>query len=221
MEKLREVYAAADYATGFLDAALRKAAIDINANVTPATVAMMKRVPVEFSAQTPPPENAPYMTASESLFNEKPREPRPTPKPATTTAMMPPNTINAAALELSTNSPPQTEMESPAGITPSASGASEEIQLDVENMDLDFMQGHDEFDWNAVTGADFDVDQWLQFPPEGVANQDEMMAGVLGRPDEAPTMSAEQALNWAMNAEVDANAMQTDTHGQGEIPTQA
>ncbi|KAH6892084.1 fungal-specific transcription factor domain-containing protein [Thelonectria olida] len=221
MEKLREVYAAADYATGFLDAALRKAAIDINANVTPATVAMMKRVPVEFSAQTPPPENAPYMTASESLFNEKPREPRPTPKPATTTAMMPPNTINAAALELSTNSPPQTEMESPAGITPSASGASEEIQLDVENMDLDFMQGHDEFDWNAVTGADFDVDQWLQFPPEGVANQDEMMAGVLGRPDEAPTMSAEQALNWAMNAEVDANAMQTDTHGQGEIPTRA
>ncbi|EQL00620.1 Cutinase transcription factor 1 beta [Ophiocordyceps sinensis CO18] len=28
--------------------------------------------------------------------------------------------------------------------------------------------GHDEFDWNAVAGTDFDVDQWLQFPPEGV-----------------------------------------------------
>ncbi|KAI5461239.1 fungal-specific transcription factor domain-containing protein [Mariannaea sp. PMI_226] len=221
MEKLREVYAAADYATGFLDAALRKAAIDINANVTPATVAMMKRVPVDFSAQTPPPENAPYMTASESLFNEKPRE-RPQQKSAASTAMMPPNTVNAAALELSTNSPPQTEMESPSGITPSASGASEEIQLDVENMDLDFMQGHDEFDWNAVTGADFDVDQWLQFPPEGVVNQDDnLIAGVLGRGDQPPTMSAEQALNWAINAEVDANAMQTDALGQGEIPTRA
>ncbi|KAH7166098.1 fungal-specific transcription factor domain-containing protein [Dactylonectria macrodidyma] len=213
MEKLREVYAAADYATGFLDAALRKAAIDINANIAPSTIAMMKRVPVEFSAQTPPPENAPYMTASESLFNERPRkEPRATPTP-TQTRMMPPNTINAAALELSTNSPPQTELESPAaGITPSASGASEEIQLDVEHMDLDFMQGHDEFDWNAVTGADFDVDQWLQFPPEGVANQDEnLIAGVLGRGvDEPPTMSAEQALNWAMSAEVDPNAMTTE-----------
>ncbi|KAH8733446.1 fungal-specific transcription factor domain-containing protein [Ilyonectria robusta] len=210
MEKLREVYAAADYATGFLDAALRKAAIDINANIAPSTIAMMKRVPVEFSAQTPPPENAPYMTASESLFNERPKkEPQPTPTP-TPTRMMPPNTVNAAALELSTNSPPQTELESPgAGITPSASGASEEIQLDVEQMDLDFMQGHDEFDWNAVAGTDFDVDQWLQFPPEGVANQDEnLIAGVLGRGvDEPPTMSAEQALNWAMSAEVDPNAM--------------
>lgn len=215
MEKLREVYAAADYATGFLDAALRKAAIDINANIAPSTIAMMKRVPVEFSAQTPPPENAPYMTASESLFNERPKkEPQPTPTP-TPTRMMPPNTVNAAVLELSTNSPPQTELESPAaGITPSASGASEEIQLDVEQMDLDFMQGHDEFDWNAVAGTDFDVDQWLQFPPEGVANQDEnLIAGVLGRGvDEPPTMSAEQALNWAMSAEVDPNAMT-------EIPT--
>ncbi|KPM41340.1 Cutinase transcription factor 1 beta [Neonectria ditissima] len=215
MEKLREVYAAADYATGFLDAALRKAAIDINANIAPSTMAMMKRVPVEFSAQTPPPENAPYMTASETLFNERPKE-RPTPTPMPT-RMMPPNTINGAALELSTNSPPQTELESPAGITPSASGASEEIQLDVEHMDLDFMQGHDEFDWNAVAGTDFDVDQWLQFPPEGVANQDEnLIAGVLGRGrDEPPTMSAEQALNWAMNADVDVNGL------TGSVPTQA
>ncbi|CAM1508336.1 Fc.00g051840.m01.CDS01 [Cosmosporella sp. VM-42] len=209
MEKLREVYAAADYATGFLDAALRKAAIDINANVGPSTLAMMKRVPVEFSAQTPPPENAPYMTASESLFNEKPRDRKPAVSTTTTNnTMMPPNTVNAAALELSTNSPPQTEMESDAaGLTPSASGASEEIQLDVENMDLDFMQGHDEFDWNAVAGTDFDVDQWLQFPPEGVANtEDTLMAGVLGRGPDEPIMSAEQALNWAINTEADGTA---------------
>ncbi|KAM0223530.1 hypothetical protein ACHAQD_003169 [Fusarium lateritium] len=201
MEKLREVYAAADYATGFLDAALRKAAIDINSSVAPSTLAMMKRVPIEFSAQTPPPENAPYMTASESLFNERPKEPQPVAAPT----MMPPNTVNAAVLEMPTHSPPQTEMDSPAtGLTPSVSAGSEEIQLEVDNMDLDFMQGHDEFDWNAVAGTDFDVDQWLQFPPEGVNNQDDnLIAGVLGVDE--PTMSAEQALTWAINAEADAS----------------
>jgi hypothetical protein len=29
------------------------------------------------------------------------------------------------------------------------------------------MQGHDEFDWNAVAGTELDVDQWLQFPDAG------------------------------------------------------
>lgn len=165
MEKLREVYAAADYATGFLDAALRKAAIDVHSSVTPSTLAMMKRVPVEFSAQTPPPENVPYMTASESLFNEKP--------PAQVLkAMAPPNTISAADLDLSVtgaNSPPHTDFGS--GMTPSASGGSDEANAEPEPMelDLDFMQGHDEFDWNAVAGTDFDVDQWLQFPQDGAA----------------------------------------------------
>ncbi|KAJ4010307.1 Cutinase transcription factor 1 beta [Fusarium irregulare] len=210
MEKLREVYAAADYATGFLDAALRKAAIDINSSVAPSTLAMMKRVPIEFSAQTPPPENAPYMTASESLFNERPKEPQPAPAAPT---MMPPNTVNAAALEMPTHSPPTTEMDSPnAGLTPSVSAGSEELQLDVGQMDLDFMQGHDEFDWNAVAGTDFDVDQWLQFPPEGVNNKDDnLIAGVLGV--EEPTMTAEQALTWAINAEADAASRQPENHG--------
>jgi hypothetical protein len=96
-------------------------------------------------------------------------------------------------------------MDSPAtGLTPSVSAGSDEIQLEVGNMDLDFMQGHDEFDWNAVAGTDFDVDQWLQFPPEGVNNQDDnLIAGVLGVDE--PTMSAEQALTWAINAEADAS----------------
>jgi hypothetical protein len=161
MEKLREIYAAADYATGFLDAALRKAAIDLNANVGQQTLAAMKTdLPVEFSVQTPPPENLPYMTASESLFNEKPR-------PSVKMPMLPPNTVNAAALELSTNSPPQTDFDS-AELTPSTSGQSDEAQLvDLDTLDLDFMQGHDEFDWNAVAGTELDVDQWLQFPDAG------------------------------------------------------
>ena len=184
MEKLREVYAAADYATGFLDAALRKAAIDVNSSVTPATLAMVKRAPIEFSAQTPPPENVPYMTASETLFNEK----QPT-RPSVSDlrrAMAPPNTISAVDLDLSVtgaNSPPHTDFV----VTPSASAGSEEANAEPEPMDLDFMQGHDEFDWNAVAGTDFDVDQWLQFPPEGVngaSNGDDFVNGVFGGGDD-------------------------------------
>jgi hypothetical protein len=175
MEKLREIYAAADYATGFLDAALRKAAIDVNSSVTPSTLAMVKRAPIEFSAQTPPPENVPYMTASESLFNEKPQTPL---VQEIRRAMAPPNTISAADLDLSvtgSTSPAHTDFV----VTPSASGGSDEANPEPDPMDLDFMQGHDEFDWNAVAGTDFDVDQWLQFPPEGVnGNGDDFMTGV-------------------------------------------
>lgn len=172
MDKLREVYAAADYATGFLDAALRKAAIDINTNLAPSTLAMLKRVPVEFSAQTPPPENAPYMTASESLFNEKPR-------PAASSSVKPPaapSTVNVADLSnmSAATSPPHTDFG--GGMTPSASGGSDEVNVEMEPMDLDFMQGHDEFDWNAVAGTDFDVDQWLQFPAEANANSADFSA---------------------------------------------
>jgi hypothetical protein len=117
MEKLREIYAAADYATGFLDAALRKAAININASVEPATLAMMKEVPPEFGTQTPPPENAPYMTASETLFNQKPKEAQ--------KVMGPPGTVNASSqVSGAVNSPPHTDFD-PSNLTPSVSGGSD------------------------------------------------------------------------------------------------
>ncbi|KAG5973584.1 Cutinase transcription factor 1 beta [Claviceps digitariae] len=193
MEKLREIYAAADYATGFLDAALRKAAIDINASVDHQTASAMKQdLPADFHVQTPPPENLPYVTAS-AMFNNnnnnhhhsngngksnqsnhetlKPNNHQPE---LVKMPMLPPNTVNAAALELSssTHSPPQTDLDSAAAeLTPSASGQSEEQQVvDFDALDLDFMQGHDEFDWNAVAGTEFDVDQWLQFPGESSTN---------------------------------------------------
>ncbi|KNB20080.1 hypothetical protein FOXG_17203 [Fusarium oxysporum f. sp. lycopersici 4287] len=127
MEKLREVYAAADYAIGFLDTTLRKTAVDINTNLNPSTLAMIKPVPVEFSAQTPPLKNTPEMTA----------------------ALQPP-----------TNSQPQPELySSAAGLTPTVSVGSEEIQFDVGNTDLDSMQGYGEFSWNAVAGTNSDVNQ--------------------------------------------------------------
>ncbi|PHH72384.1 hypothetical protein CDD82_5996 [Ophiocordyceps australis] len=197
MDKLREIYSAADYATGFLDAALRKAAIDINVGAGQQCAddgELLKQMPLGgmggFSAQTPPPENAPYMTADESLFHEKPKDCQdknilamaaPASAMATVNqqvAMLPPNTINVAALELSANSPPHTEFSS-AGVTPSVSGGSDVAPVELDALDLDFMQGHDEFDWNAVAGTDFDVDQWLQFPPEGVTS-DGTGSGLLG-----------------------------------------
>ncbi|UKZ93985.1 Cutinase transcription factor 1 beta [Trichoderma asperellum] len=192
MEKLREIYAAADYATGFLDAALRKAAIDINATVEPSTLAMMKEVPPEFGTHTPPPENAPYMTASETLFNQKPK---PVQKP-----MGPPGSVNPTAQGTeAVNSPPHTEFDS-SNLTPSVSGGSDEVHMEMDSiLDVDFMQGHDEFDWNAVAGTDFDVDQWLQFPPEGVTATDEtLMASAF-----TGATGTDDALDWVFNTNVD------------------
>ncbi|KAH7214366.1 fungal-specific transcription factor domain-containing protein [Fusarium oxysporum] len=195
MEKLREVYAAADYAIGVLDTALRKTAVDINANLKPLTLAMIKPVPVEFSAQTTPLKNTPDMTASGSLLNEKPKEPQPQPTLA-----------NAAALQPPTNSQPQPELySSAAGLTPTVSVGSEEIQFDIGNTDLDSMQGYGEFSWNAVTGTNSNAYQWVQSPLD-VANQvDILIDGVLGRGVDEPTMSGEQALSgakrmWAVHA---------------------
>jgi hypothetical protein len=188
MLKLREIYAAADYATGFLDAAMRKAAIEMDLGTTSdvghsqvgqnmAAKQQPQQPQSMFAAHTPPPENAPCLSPAELSINAKAHQPG---------QMLPPDTINAAALELSTTSPPPTEFDTmPDAITPSVSGGSEEAQVDLDGMDLDFMDAHDEFDWNAVTGADLDMDQWLQFPADGPAatgdndgaqgNNDEMM----------------------------------------------
>ncbi|KAI9149184.1 cutinase transcription factor 1 beta [Paramyrothecium foliicola] len=183
MLKLREIYAAADYATGFLDAAMRKAAIDMDISTPPEFGAtqlpqgMAKQPQGMFAAHTPPPESTPFLSPNELSMGQKARQ--------ASQMMLPPNTINAAALELSTTSPPQTEFDTvPDAITPSASGGSEGAQVDMDPMDLDFMETHDEFDWNAVTGADLDMDQWLQFPSDNAANKgDDAAAGIAGADD--------------------------------------
>lgn len=192
MEKLREAYAAADYATGFLEAALRKAGINIHVDEEPM-LTVMKSVPVEFSAQTPPPESSMYMPTTGSLLNERlPQMKRP---------MLPPNTASPADLELSANSPPETDFDSTnEGLTPNTSGGSDAL-MDLEALDLDFMQGHDEFDWNAVAGTDFDVDQWLQFPPEGSTNP-AMTSGNINTGDEKVV---EPSLDWAINADAEVS----------------
>ncbi|KAJ6781784.1 hypothetical protein PWT90_10817 [Aphanocladium album] len=184
MEKLREIYSAADYATGFLDAALRKADISVSSgssggasaaqahrmnqiNQAAASDMMSSGLPFGLSVHTPPPENQTTSSLQEALFSK--------------TAMLPPNTVNAAALEL-TDSPPQTDFDA-TGLTPSASALSEELPTEADPMDMDFMEGHDEFDWNAVAGTDFDVDQFLQFPTDGgkpSSGEDMHGSGVFG-----------------------------------------
>ncbi|KAI0119443.1 transcription factor CTF1 [Daldinia grandis] len=170
MEKLRDIYSAADYAVAFLDAALRKAAIDLQvaqnqayANgvmgttnmktplahfTTPATASVIENM------TTPPPENAPYATTQEaSLFS------KPAPQP-----FVPPTDLITTAV----HTPPHTEKDV---LTPSASGSSDghAATMDIE-MDFDSLDNHDEFDWNALTGTNIDFDQWLQFPGEGMGN---------------------------------------------------
>lgn len=57
MEKLREIYVAADDIVGFLDAALRKVAVDINELATGGvTYQHLKIAGAGFGGQTPPPE---------------------------------------------------------------------------------------------------------------------------------------------------------------------
>jgi hypothetical protein len=201
MEKLRETYAAADYATGFLEAALRKAAIDINpppTSPTQVTLPMMggttpnKYMAQAFSAQTPPPDNAAYMTVEEASmytasYSHNPSRYLSAQEAAAAAAAAP------GPVEVSATSPPHTEGDHDesvfGGLTPSNSGSYE--SSDEMNLDLDFMQDPSQFNWNT----DVDVDQFLQFPPEGVSNTDDtFMAGVF---EETTMMSAEQALAWA------------------------
>lgn len=201
MERLREMYSAADYATVFLDAALRKAAIDINSSgAATATTTQtnglsgMKGAAMPFT-HTPPPEPTMPISGTDAMINGKSMVP-------------PPNTINGASLDLSANSPPHTEFDT-NHLTPSASGGSDQTPTGTDLMDLDLGNGVGEFDWDAVGGSDFDVDQFLQYPAEGVTNvEEDLMAGVMGgdEPD-AKTVSWAPELNGEdVNMELLANA---------------
>src|SRR5690606_1963436 len=87
------------------------------------------------------------------------------------------------------------------GKTPSASGTSEEMNLDFDlskiangdsgNSDLG---GNGAGDVNLV--SDIDMDQWLQFPPEGVNDSDDtFMAGMF------TNEGIEQGLSWAFGGD--------------------
>ncbi|KAL9572035.1 hypothetical protein ACKAV7_003752 [Fusarium commune] len=118
MEKLREIYVAADDTVGFLDAALRKLDVDINEQAATAVT------------------NQDHKLAEAGSSGQ----------------------VLLAELDLdSTN----------GGPTSSVVAESKEISFP----DLTFSLEQEVFDWNAVTGIELDLDQWLQFPPEETQQQ--------------------------------------------------
>jgi hypothetical protein len=235
LEKLREIYSAADFATGFLDAALRRAAIDTGAPTLSASSMAsmaaatphqdMKPSALQFSAQTPPPDNAPYMTATESMFASASAHQRHHLHP-NGMMLLPTLASPAAQFELSATSPPQTERDLDSAVgepTPSASQSSEEAALDGLGDLLAASQGG-EFDWNAVAGTDFDVEEWLQFPTEAVTgsggSDDAFMTGVYSVDDTTP--SPEQVLSWALSADAQNDGgMPMDVESRGEVTVEA
>ncbi|KAB5575879.1 cutinase transcription factor 1 [Coniochaeta sp. 2T2.1] len=203
MEKLRDIYAAADFATGFLDAALRKAAIDVHAQAQNAQQqAVLKSLNGAFSSNfnnmptarseehmTPPPDNAPYLTPSEII------------EQYTRTRTLAPRNVELSQGVAGGQSPPHTETHSDGaeGTTPSASGSSPRER---DAMEVDMTHGQDvEFDWNAMTGPNLDFDQWLQFPAEGVNNTDGDFMGMFasGAPTPAP-VNEHGGMDWITSA---------------------
>lgn len=201
MEKLRDIYAAADYAASFLDAALRKASIDLTsqqAHQGGETAATKHQQPSNVSVQTPPPDNnAAFVTSPESaLYHSSYPEDN---LPVT------PTRAAAAQWNISAASPPHTEHDfDPAayGRTPSASGGSEEMNVDVGELARARSGDSSSSDLGGNGGAgepmltDIDMDQWLQFPPEGVNDSDDtFMAGMFTGD------GMEQNMSWAFGAE--------------------
>ncbi|KAB5515329.1 cutinase transcription factor 1 beta [Coniochaeta sp. 2T2.1] len=118
MEKLREIYVAADDIITFLDAALRKVGIDINELAAAGvTNQHLKFARARFIGQTPLAEQD----------------------------------IDSANGALTSSAMAKAEKASSPSLISSL--------------------GQEAFDWNAVTGTEFDVDQWLQFPPEEARQQ--------------------------------------------------
>ncbi|ROW06021.1 hypothetical protein VMCG_04632 [Cytospora schulzeri] len=152
MIKLREIYAAADFAAGFLESALKKAAIEMNmAAAASVTTTQPAGIDGALFARpdTPPPDpgNA-FSNFSQSCA---------APIGPTLTGAFP--VPDACTLE---QSPPHSDQE----LTPSASGSSEVVPADVEMTDAGGI------DWSRVAMPNLDYDQWLQFPAEGVNNTD-------------------------------------------------
>ncbi|KAL1855874.1 hypothetical protein VTK73DRAFT_8448 [Phialemonium thermophilum] len=206
MERLRETYAAADYATGFLDAALRKAAIDVEGrgqttaeDRPPAsavgglssldgaqalTLGGVPPVAPVDKPSTPPPDNAPYLNSTEVKLYHQDR-----------TYM--PRDANGQPAVVTGHTPPATETPSELaeGMTPSAIGSfAEEGDL----MPVDFGMSQQDFDWSGVGGTNLDFDQWLQFPAEGMSTSDESLMGMFGQ--QSTTQESPKATELAVPA---------------------
>jgi hypothetical protein len=175
LETLREMYAAADFAVGFLQAALRKASIDVRAliagriaaqreqpraNPMPSADMDPRLLPIS-QPSTPPPETSQFFDAVPPAFADE-------------------DTPVGAQRDWR-HARPLAE-----ALTPSASDSSDAARLDFGGIASD-----DDFGWNTV-GNKLDFDQWLDFPAEGVGSSNETFAGMLrdgmGAEDESSEM---------------------------------
>ncbi|KAH7032953.1 fungal-specific transcription factor domain-containing protein [Microdochium trichocladiopsis] len=196
MEKLRDIYAAADYAVAFLDAALRKAQVETmalaraNQGVATHNIADLKTLRPQFTVPpptamddvtTPPPESQQAFVVENSSHVQDFASPVML-QQHQQQQFVPPADLMAPAHE--GVSPPHSDKDM---LTPSASGSSDENEapLDID-MDFDAMDNQDEFDWNALTGTNIDFDQWLHYPQAD--GKDAMAVGTMSMADaDGPT----------------------------------
>lgn len=194
MVKLRDIYAAADFAAGFLEQALKKAAIHDPdrmgaaeaANSAPtATSLPSAEMRIATSASpfarpaTPPPDQVvgPVVTAAEMEASKYAY----LAAAAAATTTLP--TIDGLPQQLPPqsvimgDSPPHSERD--IGLTPSASGSSEHAPADVEMTDINGMDWTNLGDAGAgLNNLNLDFDQWLHFPGEGMNNADNFNMGL-------------------------------------------
>lgn len=194
MLNLRDIYAAADFAAGFLEQALKKASIDPNgvvaagtANATTATATAItttlplvgltnSATPFARPATPPPDQAGPAVTAAEMEASKYAFLAGPAAASTTSptidglTQQLPPQSV------IMGGSPPHSDRDN--GLTP-VSGSSEPAPADVEMTDINGM------DWPNVgstgpgmSGMNLDFDQWLQFPAEGMSNPDNFNMGL-------------------------------------------
>lgn len=196
MVNLRDIYAAADFAAGFLEQALKKAHIELKSVVAASAAASAANATIGTGATTTLPLVG--LNSSATPFARPATPPPEQVGPAVTAAEMEASkyAFLAGAAAVSTTSPiidaltqqlaPQSVMmgDSPPhsdrdnGLTP-ASGSSEPAPADVEMTDINGM------DWPngggtapSMTGLSLDFDQWLQFPAEGMSNGDNFSMGL-------------------------------------------
>lgn len=193
MVKLRDIYAAADFAAGFLESALKKAAIhdpdrmrsasEVASSAPTATTLSEMRIATPASPfarpATPPPDQVvpPVVTAAEMEASKYAY------LAAAAAASNTLPTIDGLAQQLPPqsvtmgDSPPHSERD--IGLTPSASGSSEHAHADVEMTDINGMDWTNLGDAGAGIGnLNLDFDQWLHFPGEGMNNTDNFNMGL-------------------------------------------
>jgi hypothetical protein len=182
MNDLRNTYAAADFATNFLDAALRKGVL---VNTSPPQPQPQTQAQMQPQLRA---SKALHRTLAPGPLGMVPRIPsRPsTPPPEDSTAFLDPSQVQiyqqqnqgymppTGDVDVSTfgilrgHTPPQTDHESEA--TPSAEVVPDGTPTTTTGEPMDYAMtgaGHGN-GGNRDGSNNFDIDQWLQFPAEGV-----------------------------------------------------